>query len=621
MHSFHRVIAIGLDGLEPSIVEPMLAAGELPALARIRARGGYGRLATTTPAQTPVAWSTFATGVNPGAHGIFDFVRRDPATYRAELGLSTYEQKSAWLPPRAVNLRRGIPLWERLARASVPCTVLRCPCTYPPDQGDPRVKLLAGVGVPDLRGGLGTGTFYTTDATAVARESERVVPLVRDGAAYRAHLVGPRHAPSRADLRLDFALVPDAAGRRAVLASDGEPRTLELTEGAWSPWLRVKFKAGLFQSVRGCVRFLLTKAGPTPELYATPLNFDPTAPMFPISAPSDYAAELARAVGTFHTTGMVEDTHGLSNGRFDEAAFLAHCAVAMREREAMLAHALDHSDAGFLYCLFDTPDRLAHMLWRHRESDHPANGPNGAGHRPELARAIEDHYQECDRVVGRVLERADESTWVVVLSDHGMGSFRRGVHLNSWLHAQGLLVLDGGHAPGDEHGDGFPYVDWDRTRAYALGLGGIYLNLRGREAHGIVAADDADALATGLARELSRLDDPTTGARAVRAVRTRGELYTGPYAALAPDLTVDFAAGYRVSWATGLGGVPAGLVEDNTKAWSGDHLVDPALVPGVLFSDQPLAHDGARMVDLAPTILAALGVPGGAEMEGRSLWR
>jgi predicted AlkP superfamily phosphohydrolase/phosphomutase len=609
------VIVIGLDGLEPRIVEPMLAAGELPHLARLRAQGGLARVATTAPAQTPVAWSSFATGTNPGGHGIFDFIRRDPRTYLPDIALNRYEQKNAFTPPRAVNLRRGTPVWELLSDAGVDATVLRCPCSYPPDPV--RGRMLAGMGVPDLRGGLGTATFYSTDRGVTARESEAVVPLRPDASgAIATHLIGPRNPRDRSDFRFEVTLHPDPAGRRIVLRSSGAPRELTIRQGQWSDWLQVKFKLGLLQSIRGLVRFHLVRLEPELELYASPINFDPEAPLFPISAPPEYARELAGRIGPFHTTGMVEDHAGLSNERFGEEAFLAQCEDAWREREAMMLHELGRLDGGLFYCLFDTPDRVQHMFWRFREPDHPAN--RGETPAPALARVIEDHYRRGDAVVGKALEFADDRTLVIVLSDHGFNSFRRGVHLNSWLHENGLLALRPGIEPGDEAGDLLRSVDWSHTKAYALGLSGIYLNLAGREAQGIVPPGEADALKAAIARGLRGLEDPGRGA-AIRGVRPREEVYTGPYAGESPDLVVNFAAGYRVSWGSSLGGVPAGVFEDNVRKWGGDHIIDPALVPGVLLMNRPFRGAGARLVDLAPTILAALGVPNGPAMEGSSL--
>lgn len=610
-----RVMVLGLDGLEPTIVEPMLAAGLLPNLARLRDRGGYARVATTAPAQTPVAWSTVATGMNPGGHGIFDFLRRDPNTYLPDIALCRYERKNAFLPPRAVNLRRGVPVWDLLAKAGLESTVIRCPCTYPPDKM--RGRMLSGMGTPDLRGGFGTATFYTSDVEAKVGESERMLRVQADADGRIAtHLIGPREPHTGADLTLPITLELDTQNQSARLLYEGSPRALVLRQGEWSEWLRVTFKAGLFQTIRGIVRFRLVSAKPHFALYASPINFDPNAPAFPISAPAEYAAELAEAVGPYHTAGMVEDHAGLANGRFDEAAFLDQCATAWHEREAMMLHELARFDEGLFYCLFDTPDRVQHLFWRHRVPHHPANAGRPSA---EFTHVIEEQYQHADSVVGRALEFADDQTLVLALSDHGFGSFERGVHLNHWLHEQGLLALDPGVRPGPDAGDMLRHVDWSRTRAYALGLAGIYLNMTGREARGMVAPDEADALKHAIAAQLTGLHDSARNTAAIRRVLPREALYSGPYATEAPDLVVHCAAGYRVSWATSTGGLGDALFEDNRKAWSGDHIIDPDLVPGVLFTSRQLAHNAPHLADVAPTILDALGVPCGSNTEGRKL--
>ncbi|HEU4563506.1 MAG TPA: alkaline phosphatase family protein [Gemmatimonadaceae bacterium] len=615
MEGVAKVVVIGLDGLEPTIVERMLASGELPNLARLRAAGGYARCRTTFPAQTPVAWSTFATGVNPGGHGIFDFIRRDPGTYRPDLALNRYERRSAFLPPKAVNLRRGTPLWDLLSRAGIPSTVIRCPCTYPPDKIEGR--LLSGMGVPDLRGGLGTGTFYSTRERVTPGEGERVVRIWPDARGVaRSHLIGPRRPRTGDDVLRDMTIEMDRTGRKVTIRADARPKALEVREGEWSDWLRVAFDAGALQRVRGMVRFLLVRTEPEVELYASPVNFDPAAPMFPISHPWEYAAELQREVDTFHTTGMAEDHPGLANQRFDEQAFLDQCAQVLRERERMLLFELERMREGFLFCLFDTPDRVQHMFWRFGEPGHPANDGE---ERAEWRQVIEAHYRECDAIVGRAMERADDRTLFIALSDHGFASFQRGVHLNGWLHDHGFLALQPGHAPGDEGGDFLHHVDWGRTKAYALGLGAVYLNLEGREGEGIVREEDASSVTRDIVAGLTGLRDDARGTVAVRRVVTREEIYSGDCAAESPDMVACFAPGYRASWATALGGVRAGLVEDNTRRWGGDHVIDPALVPGVLFMSRPFDGARASLLDLAPTILSALGVPKGEAMEGCSL--
>jgi predicted AlkP superfamily phosphohydrolase/phosphomutase len=611
-----KVIVIGLDGVEPKLVKPMLDAGELPNLARLREQGGFSCVRTTYPPQTPVAWSTFSIGANPGGHGIFDFLRRDPKTYLPALALNRYEQKNRFLPPQVVNLRRGTPMWELLTKAGISSTILRCPCTYPPDKI--RGQMLAGVGVPDLRGGLGTSVFYTSAENVQAEESEKVVQLRTNGSgAIPTYLIGPRNPKTGEDFQFDITLHLEPEKSQVVLQSEGQPKMLEIRVGAWSDWLKVKFKVGLLQSVRGQVRFYLARLAPVIELYASPVNFDPDEPLFPISSPPEYAGELASRLGSFYTAGMAEDHDGLNHERFDEMAYLEQCQGVLRERVKMMRYELEHFKEGFFFCLFDTPDRIQHMFWRFREDGHPAN-QNGEAIDP-MRRVIEDHYRTCDTIIGQALQYADDQTLFITLSDHGMNSFQRGIHLNTWLYDNGLLALQKGVKPGEEAGEFFQNVDWSQTKAYALGLGGIYLNLKGREEKGIVDKDEADALKAAIIKGLTGLADPERGQVAIRSVVNREDIYSGPYVDEAPDLLVNFSPGYRVSWGTPLGGAPEGLFEDNTKKWGGDHMIDPGLAPGILFMNRPFRGENASLADLAPTILEALGVPKGPAMEGSSL--
>lgn len=610
----NRVLAVGLDGFAPPIAEPLLAAGELPNLARLREVGGYARIRTTAPAQTPVAWSSVAVGTNPGGHGIYDFLTRDPRTYRPEIALHGYERTNSFLPPKAVNRRGGAALWAVASEAGVPATVIRHPCTYPPERVYGR--MLAGVGVTDLRGGFGTSTVYTTEPDLRPGEGERILPLQegRDGM-LRAHLVGPLR-PDGEDARLELGVQRgDDGGVRILLA--GQEAVPALEPGQWSPWISVRFKMGALQSVRGQVRWLLVRTRPHVLLYASPVNFDPAAPPFPISHPWDYAKELEDALGPYHTLGMAEDHGGLNNGRFTEEEFLAQCDDVLDERLAMLRYEMERFQEGLLFCVFDTPDRMQHMFWRFLEPDHPANEAHGFD--AEFKDVIREHYQACDRIVGEVMDAVDDDTLLVVLSDHGFGTFRREVHLNRWLHEQGLLVLKAGVGPGADAGEMLRAVDWDRTRAYAVGLAGIYLNLRGRESRGIVDPDEAPALRRALAEQLTGLRDRDTGREAIRSAASRDDLYRGPHLDTAPDVVVGCATGYRVSAATALGAVPTASFEDNGRRWSGDHVMDPALVPGVLFMNRPFDESSPHLTDVAPTLLDALGVPAAPAMEGRSL--
>lgn len=623
-----KVIVIGLDGLEPTIVESMLERGELPNLARIQQSGFYSRLRTTYPAQTPVAWSSFATGTNPGGHGIFDFISRDPNTYLPDAALSHFESpKNAFAPPRVLNQRKGVPLWHALTQAGVPSVVLRCPCTFPPDELNGR--MLAGVGVPDLRGAQNKGTFYTQDKNARAQESEQLV-LLGAGGELRTHLIGPRNMrqvpPNDAVCEINLQVTADK--RALKFETHGAPERIEIAEKSWSEWVRFKFKLSLLQSVLGIARIYVKQIEPHIEFYVSALNFDPAAPVFPVSSPANYAKDLAAEIGIFSTLGMAEDHNGLNNGRLDEPAYLAHCELVLEERERLMRFELDRCREGFFFLLYDTPDRVQHMLWRFRDREHP-------GYEPDLAREystlIEQHYARCDKLLTSVLDNVDENTLLLVLSDHGFNTFRRAFDTNTWLWQKGLLAVKDGHKPGEDSGEGFAPVDWSRTYAYAVGLGGIYLNLKGRERDGILEeGTEAERVRRAIQSGLVGMADHATQRTAIRDVSRREQIYSGPYTVNAPDLLVNFCPGFRVSWQSAVGAFANSLIEDNNRRWSGDHIVDPHAVPGILFmntkSDAESWSRSLRpgacsphIIDLAPTILTYLGVPVPQTMEGISL--
>ncbi len=617
-----KAIVIGLDGLEPAIVDDMLARGELPNLARIRESGSYSRLKTTYPAQTPVAWSSFATGTNPGGHGIFDFISRDPVTYLPDAALSRFERpKSILAAPQVVNQRQGVPLWQPLSQAGVTSVVLRCPCTFPPDELNGR--MLAGVGVPDLRGSQNKGTFYTQDRNVQARESEQVV-ILDSGFDLKTHVIGPRNTRQSppSDTTCEIRVQMKKEPRCLVIETGGTPARIEVAEKSWSEWVRFKFKFSMLQSVTGIARFYVRQLGvgqtdPQVEFYVSAVNFDPAAPLFPVSSPANYAKDLAGQIGLFSTLGMAEDHNGLNNGRLDEAAYLAQCELVLEERERLMRFELDRFTEGFFFLLYDTPDRVQHMLWRFRDPEHP-------GYEPDLARdfstLIEQHYARCDRLLAAIFDKVDENTLFVVLSDHGFNTFRRAFDTNSWLWQNGLLALKDGCKPGEDLGEGFATVDWSRTYAYAVGLGGIYLNFKDRERQGILEeGTEAERVRSAIQSGLSGIPDTETQRAAIRSVLRREELYSGPYAASAPDLLVNFCPGFRVSWQSAVGGFSNSLIENNTRRWSGDHIVDPDAVPGILFANRKLKHNHASIIDLAPTILNHLGVPVPQSMEGTSL--
>jgi predicted AlkP superfamily phosphohydrolase/phosphomutase len=618
-----RAVILGFDGMDPELAARFIAEGTLPNLAKLQAQGSFRKLRTTFPAISPVAWSTFMTGVNPGKHNIYDFLARDLSNYLPFLSSAEIRApRRSWkigkytIPlgkPVIKGMRRGTPFWHWLGKSGIFCSVIRVPVTFPPEKF-PGV-LLSGMCVPDLKGSQGTFCLCTTRRTGEKfREGGVRVPIERNGSGLRTYIPGPEDplSSNSGELRVDFEIRPDSAKHLARFAVDSEKFTLKV--GEYSPWIPVKFKAALGFSARGICRFYLKEVSPEVEVYVTPVNIDPGRPDLPISHPVTYSIYLAKLFGPYATLGLAEDTWALNEEVLDDDAFLAQCYANHDDRERMLFDALEKTRQGLCACVFDTTDRVQHMFWRYLEEDHPAARGVPRAERPKV---IEDLYARMDSLIGRVMKQIDEETLLLVVSDHGFKSFARCVNLNAWLHQNGYLALKSGKT---DSGDWFEDVDWSQTRAYTMGLNGLYLNLKGREREGIVQpGDEAEALKAELRTKLHGLVDPALGRVGITGVFDCDAIYAGPYVDNAPDLIVGYGEGFRASWDSVMGKVTGQIFEDNLKAWSGDHCIDPRLVPGVLFSNRKITEEKPGIVDVAPTILKLFGLPLPAHFDGKPL--
>jgi predicted AlkP superfamily phosphohydrolase/phosphomutase len=403
-------------------------------------------------------------------------------------------------------------------------------------------------------------------------------------------------------------------GHSAVIITI-DRKNYTVKEGEWSDWIQLSFSIGSLRHVSGICRIYLDSIKPELRLYLSPIQVDPLSPAFPISYPDDYATELAHNINNYSTLGTPEDTNALSDGCFDDEAFLNLCDKTMAEREKMLWYELERFKEGLLAFVFDTSDRIQHIYWSTRDPEHPAY--NNA-YAKKYQNVIEDHYRRMDKILQRVLESVEGKTVICVLSDHGFGSFRRAVHLNSWLVHNGLMVLKEPTSGGGE--PLFKNVVWEKTMAYAVGFSSIYLNLRGREGKGIVnPGGEAEKMLGKISNVLTSLQDPKTGRAVIRNVYTRKELYSGPYVDDAPDLILGFELGYRASWQTAIGGAPSEIIEDNRRKWTGDHMCDAPYMPGIFLSNRKSCILHPKVTDIAPTILACFQIPQPEDMEGNSL--
>lgn len=721
---FDKVVVLGFDGADAALVENYLAQGKLPNLARLRTEGTYAPLLSTNPPQTPVSWSSFSTGLNPGRTEIFDFLRRTQGTYLPEFamvregrrrllfgarnpmvlaaagallaglvigglwGLVLRRGRAAlvaagvaalasggifWaaaqrLPheiPTAVNARKGVPFWDAAATAGIMTRVLNVPATFPAEDHE-RLEMLSGLGVPDMRGRIGTPSFYTSDGSLSLRDNQFSVEIIKLDARrgpLRTSIVGPLNKPF-----FDYALDEAAQGiqdpeerrrRREAAEKDletrGVPRRLDvpfridagdesltvslagkrqtLRPGEWSDWftvpIRVNAVVDRVAGLEGTVRFKLIALSPEIRLYMSPLNFHPECQPIPFTAPRSFARDLLRSFGLFKTLGWPIDTWSLPSGLTNEEHFLEDMRATAEFQQRMMEHFLETGREKLYVQIFDFPDRVGHMLWRLHDPGHPLYDARLAA---RYADEIPKAYERMDRIVGEALRRIGPRTALVVCSDHGFASFRRGVNYNTWLVKNGFMTLKEGVSGGrtledlfdrGELGEFFKYVDWARTKAYAMGLGNIYINLLGREPKGSVAPGrQYEEVRDAIVGQLEALVDPETGERPVTRVYRREQIYSGFDPRLVPDLRAANSAHYRVGWQTALGEVPPKIFEDNLKAWSGDHCSnDPRLVMGVLFSSVKMPRRDPAIADIYPTVLGLLGIPAPEDIDGRTLLR
>ena len=618
-----RAVVIGLDGLEPSLAERYMDEGLMPNLAKLRKTGSYARLQTTTPAISPVAWSSFMTGSNPAKHNIFDFLSRDPKTYLPDLSsarigkpgrvLSLGKYNIPLAKPSIRGLRKSIPFWKILGERGIFSTVLRVPITFPPEKF--AGHLLSGMCAPDLKGSQGTFSFYTSDPDKVRRrESGLAIPVAVAGDLITTTISGPENTllkkPEEIRLPMKIRLAKDR--QSAVVQVSGQK--ILLKPKMFSPWVRLTFKPGLGMKIKAICKFYISRLEPHFEMYLTPLNIDPERPALPISHPTIYSVYLAKLLGPFITLGEANDTWALNEGALSEEAFLDLTYANHAEWESMLFNALKKAKRGLVVCVFETTDSILHMFYRYLDKGHPALRPGQDGLSAEV---IRDLFRRMDGLVGRVAAKLGPRDLLVVMSDHGFKPFRRGVNLNSWLYRNGYLALKDGRLQSEEW---FKDVDWTKTKAYALGLGGLYVNMRDRESQGVVAAgEETRRLKDELIRGLQGLRDESKAETAITRVYDRDGLPAGPYQENSPDLIIGYNIGYRASWDSVTGKVSDIVFEDNIKAWSGDHCIDPVHVPGVFFSNFKIKTQTPSIMDVAPTVLSLFGLAVPGHMDGRPL--
>lgn len=563
-----HTLIIGLDAFDPAVFERLYEQGRVPNLGKYVEAKGYARFAVSNPPQSEVSWTSIATGLNPGGHGLFDFVHRDPATYAVYPSLLP-KQKGVG-GGRFVRPFNARTLFDEAVRQGYPATTLWWPATFPAKPQSP-VQTIPGLGTPDLLGRLGVGNFFTSDQDEAGWKGK--IPTYtleqRQKGSFAGVLAGPVHKKLLGGA--EATAVPfeleQTDGETAVLTIDGQRLSLQV--GRWSKISALSFKMGRFFSARAITQFILTQLEPDIRLYALPLQLHPYHSPWPYGTPGRFVKESWERCGPFLTLGWPQDTTALEEGLISNEQFLALCEAVEADRLRVLLHQVDRFKEGVLACVFDSLDRIQHMFWRDR---------------PDI---IETWYEKLDGLVGMVAARLQkrglkDKVRLIVVSDHGFTGFDYKVHLNRWLLEQGFMVSQKNGMEGT-----LRQVDWSQSRAYGLGLNSIYLNLHGREGQGIVLPEHKEAACDELCRALSQWRGPD-GRPVVQRALPGSEAFNGPLSSYGPDVVVGYAPGYRASQEMGLGHWQEESVLPNRDHWSGDHCIDPAAVPGVIFADPHL---------------------------------
>jgi len=609
-----RVIILGFDAVEPSIVDAMLTAGELPNLAKLRDQGTYQRLASSNPPQSPTAWSSFATCLRPGNHGIYDFLRRDPSTYFPGLGFGVTKHPELTAdgavakPAHYEGYRKGETLWAAANRHGARCKLLIVPYAYPIEPLK-NSSVLAGLEVPDLRGTQSTFFAFSERFTEQENVAGGVrLPLEFEGDTATVNVPGVRHPKTRRFVEAPLEVTVNRPAHTVTVDVQGE--TANLAQGAWSDWLEWDFEVTPKFTIKAISRIHVLEAGDTVRLYMTCLQIHPRQPYLPISEPGEYAAELADRYGLYRTVGWAYDTKAMQKDEMTEDLFLEDVRQRMTWNETLMIDELELGQFDLLIAGWTGTDRVSHMFWRFRDPQHPLYTKEGA---EKYGRAVEETYMKMDEIIGEAMTRLKPNDLLMIMSDHGFHGFRKGFSANTWL------VRNGYRDTAYTDKKYLQAYDWSKTKAYALGLGSIFLNLEGRERDGTVTPEEAPALLQELKDKLLTVVDPDTGAKVLRNAYLQSEVYTGAAEADAPDIQLGYADGYQTAKPSAAGAAPKDLIIVNDDKWSGDHAAsDVDITSGVFFANKPTAKDAA-IIDLGVTALEYLGLPVPETFEGRAL--
>ncbi len=650
-----RMLILGFDGMDPKIVHNLMRKGKLPNMQKLANQGVFTMMRTTIPPQSPVAWSSFITGADPGKFGIFDFLHRNPESYIPIFSQSESIDSSINMKLGKYNIplksgevilkREGKAFWDYLEEKDLASTIFKIPGNYPPSESKQRT--IAGMGTPDITGGYGMYSLYTDDDEESSFENEKrlspsklfYVYIEEDntiGSNDPVYLIGPENSLLRTDIeeeetnsleedensrniKIPFKVYLDKKNKTARIDIDG--KEILIAEKEYSNWVEIDFPLiPNVSSVTGMVKFYLLNMTDKFRLYISPIHISPKNPALPISTPESYSKELADKNGLFHTISLPADTKALSQGTFSMENFLVQSMSVFDESEKIFDYELNrflNNKEALLYFYFSELDQSQHMIWALNDKTHPYYKQKEA---EKFGFFKEYLYVKHDEVLGKAMRMLPRDVKIILASDHGFAPYKRKVYMNRWLANEGYLF------PKDKEGfmnsgliiSDSP-ADWDKTKAYGMGLNGLYINLRGRELNGIVKPEEKRKLLEELKYKLERIKDPKTGETVMSEAFISEDNFSKDYIDRAPDIILGFKKGYRIGDTSAIGGIQKDVFYDNNDWWGGDHCMNPAHVPASFLANFKINKKIPTLKDMAPTILKVFGINTPDSMSGTSL--
>ncbi len=627
--SAKKMLVLGFDGMDPGIVNRLMGQGQLPNMQRLGEKGTFTMMRSTIPPQSPVAWGSFISGADPGVFGIFDFLHRDPENYTpifsqsetlpSRLMVNLGKYRIPLKPGKVVLNREGRAFWDYMEDRGIPATLVKLPTNYPPSASGQRT--LSGMGTPDILGTYGIYSLYTSDeneSQSNLSPNNVYYAYIDENHVMEGQIEGPKNdlIKEGENVVVPFKVYVDDRHKTARIDIQG--KEILIAEKEYSDWVEIEFSLiSHLASITGMVKFYLMEMGERFRLYISPTHVSPRNPAVPISTPSGYSRELADHVGLYHTISLPADTKALSQGTFSMENYITQSLSVFGESCRLFDYELQRFSGqkeGLLFFYFSSLDQGQHMFWALNDKEHPYYHPEESR---KFAYITDEMYRKFDRVLGKTLKSIDPGIPVLVMSDHGFGPFRRAVNVNTWLVKEGYLKMTTPDI--SEEVSILEYADWPASKAYALGLNGLYLNLQGREQEGSVSAGDRRRLLEKIKAGLEAIVDPKNGQKVISCAYISEDNFSKNFIGRAPDIILGFDRGYRISDESALGSLSREMVSDNMGWWSGDHCVDPRKVPATFIANFKIQSPVPDMQDVAPTILKYFGIATPAQMTGKAL--